>query len=198
MVFTGQSLVYSATIHPVDSLLSRKREFMPPYRFFLIASLLLGFAACVPPPPSAPVIDAAALKQQAEAQFAAEVATLPGAEPLAVSGKTVAAVAYPPGSLFAEGAILPLPGGPALLDPLSAILARPEWCAELALYGTRGGSVEDDQSFVEGRKMLLERYLLRGKVDANRFTWTAKGGAGAPLEIRFHPCSAASSAGVKE
>lgn len=172
---------------------------MPLCRLLLITFLFAGLTACLPPaPPAPPVVDAATLRQQAEARFAAEVAALPGAESLAVSGETVAAIIYSAGSLFADGAILPLPGGPALLDPLTALLARPEWCARLELRASRGISSEDDQSFAEGRQMLLERYLVRGKVDPKRLTWSVKGGAGAPLEIRFQPCSAASSAGVKE
>jgi hypothetical protein len=93
-------------------------------------------------------------------------------------------LSYPDEVLFARGAALPLPGGPALLDPLASLLAahpRGRWNGTVRSAG--GVSPDYDLALAEKRRELLERYLRLRGVPPDLVTLAAVAGEGPPLEL---------------
>jgi len=143
----------------------------------LLPLLLLACAApAPPPPPAAPPearIDPAVLRSEA--------AALPGA---VVAAEEPLTLHYPGPALFAEGAVLPLPGGTAVLDPLAAFLAAHP---ELLWTGTvRAGAAESPEYGAElaaKRRELLERFFHGRGVSAGQLQLSAAAGEGVPLAL---------------
>ncbi len=141
----------------------------------LLPSLLL--AACAPAPSSPPQaapqqVDLAGVRQQ--------LARLPGAEvqeqPLAFS--------YPGQVLFGDGAVLPMPGGPKLLDPLAAFLKQNRqlvWQVEVRAETEQGPAY--DQTLAEKRSELLASYLLSKGAELKNLHFQPEASAGAPLSL---------------
>lgn len=136
----------------------------------------LALFACAPPPPgppAPPVIDLVALRS--------ELAALPGCrvekgEPLALS--------YPGEVLFADAAVLPLPGGPALLDPLAEfLLTHPELRWHGTVQAHTGFSAGYDARLARKRAGTLLRYLMQRGVPADRVTLEGQEGEGPPLRL---------------
>ena len=89
----------------------------------IVAVLVLAAAGCAPPlaktseevkQPQAPSLG------QGVSELAGRMAQLPGVEQLGAAPSQ--AVGYPEGTLFTRDAVLPMPGGSALLDPLVTLL----------------------------------------------------------------------------
>lgn len=129
--------------------------------------VLLLLTSCIPPSGPPPVkFDRVALS--------AQLAELPGVR---VSPDAELQFSYPAQSLFGFGAVLPLPGGTRLLDPLAAFLLRNpglRWQVDVQVkteYGT-----DYDQTLAEKRSELLATYLLIKGVDLG--------------ELQFQPAAA--------
>ena len=147
-------------------------------RLTLLLFPLLLLACAAPPPPAPPAapevrLDPAALRNEAAALPGVDVAA---AEPLTLS--------YPGAALFAEGAVLPLPGGTAVLDPLVAfLLAHPE----LHWAGTVRSGAAASQTYgaelAEKRLELLARFFRGRGVAAGQLQLTAEVGEGVPFEL---------------
>lgn len=126
-------------------------------------------------------------------------ARLPGAELSTPDGNLL--IAYPQASLFAPGAVLPMPGGPEVLDPLANYLkADPaaRWDAKV-MAATSNGS-DYDLALAQKRSELLQRYLRNRGVVEGQILWGAQSGEGIPLTLKRRPVQSAggSSSGVKE
>jgi outer membrane protein OmpA-like peptidoglycan-associated protein len=145
---------------------------------FLLSLLLILLAACAPAPsgsPKAPQqVDLSGLRQQ--------LALLPGVEvqeePLAFS--------YPEQVMFGKGAVLPMPGGPTLLDPLAAFLKHnPQlvWQVEVRAQTDQGQAY--DQALAEKRSELLATYLLSKGAELKNLHFQPRASAGVPLELRL-------------
>jgi hypothetical protein len=156
------------------------------------APLLLFFSlfACVPAGPPAPVpLDVAAIS--------AAAAALPGVR---IDSVDPLSLSYPGEILFARGAVLPLPGGPALLDSLAALIAaepRGRWRGTVRAGGE---SPLYDLALAEKRRELLERYLQGRGVQTGIVTLVAVAEEGPPLELTLlgnQGMNAATSSGVK-
>ncbi len=88
----------------------------------------------------------------------AQLAQLPGA---AVTGGDAVQFSYPDGAMFGVGAVLPLPGGTGLLDPLADFFLRNPglpWSVDVQVKTAHG--VDYDQNLAEKRSELLATYLL--------------------------------------
>ena len=121
------------------------------------------------------------------AALATELSRLPGAavsrEPLRFS--------YPGEVLFGRGAVLPMPGGIGLLDPLAEFFLRhpgPAWQVELRVQTEHGHDY--DQSLAEKRSELLATYLLHKGVDLSRLFFQPEAAAGQPLVFTLKQPSA--------
>lgn len=138
--------------------------------------LLLVLCSCVPgAPPAPPLLDIPALS--------AAATTLPGVR---IDSVDPLSLSYPDEVLFARGAALPLPGGPALLDPLARLLAaHPQGHWQGTVRSAGAVSPDYDLALAEKRRELLERYLrLRGVPD-DLVTLSAVAAEGPPLELRL-------------
>ncbi len=119
-------------------------------RTFVAGLMVLFLVACTPASaPRAVTLVAVNLVQQLE--------TLPGA----VVTKDPLQFSYPDQSLFGAGAVLPLPGGTKVLDPLADFfLSNPglNWLVDVRVW--TGYGVDYDQTLAEKRSELLATYLL--------------------------------------
>jgi outer membrane protein OmpA-like peptidoglycan-associated protein len=144
---------------------------------WLIVALLLAACAATPPPPQTqpppPLPHSEELRQRLHA--------LPQAQS-AVDGPLL--VTYPEERLFADGAVLPLPGGTRVLDPLALLLREfPDLRWQATVRAQTEISTEYDQTLAQGRAQLLERYLHNRQVRSGTVTFRAAAEAGPPLEI---------------
>lgn len=148
----------------------------------IIALLLVLLAACAAPRPKAPPVFQPTVAAPEALQSA--LAALPGAE--ALDGEI--GIRYPGEVLFAAGAVLPLPGGLKLLDPLAEVLlAHPGNAWTLRVRAATVHGRDYDLELAEGRATLLQRFLARRGVAAERLEWQVEADAGAPLEVRPRP-----------
>ncbi|WP_429885975.1 hypothetical protein [Geoalkalibacter halelectricus] len=148
----------------------------------LVLLLLALLAACAAPAPERPAAPPPPPVVQTPAQA---LAALPGAEPL---DDEAVGIRYPGEILFGSGAVLPLPGGPDLLDPLAELLAAhpgSRWLLRVRA-ATELGDAYDERLAAE-RAEILARYLTRRGVAAERLEWRIEAGEGAPLEVQPAP-----------
>jgi len=139
---------------------------------YIFAALLL-LSACTATAPSNVISDSVPLLEQ--------LAALPGArvdveEPLRFS--------YPEQTMFAAAAVLPLPGGLAMLDPLAAFLRRNpglNWRVDVRVTTAHGSDY--DQNLAEKRSELLATYLLSREVALADLNFHPEAGSGQPLEF---------------
>ncbi|KIH77798.1 hypothetical protein SAMN05660860_01305 [Geoalkalibacter ferrihydriticus] len=144
----------------------------------ILILLLSLLTACAAPLPDAPVV---APPAASPAALTSALAALPGAELLDTDE---IGIRYPGEVLFSSGAVLPLPGGVGLLDPLARFLVDypgNRWALKVRAETEFGE--EYDQRLAEGRAELLKRYLLRRGVAPGQLDWQIEAGAGAPLEV---------------
>lgn len=116
---------------------------------YLLAGLLLLLLSCAPPK-SAKQVDGGTLLPQLSQLPGVVVAS---AEPLSFS--------YPEQVMFGTHAVLPMPGGPKLLNPLAQFLKQhPQlpWQVDIRVQTIYGA--EYDQLLAEKRGELLASYLL--------------------------------------
>ncbi len=144
---------------------------------YLAGGMFLLLSACAPPPAEVPELPAEKLQ------------TLPGA---LVSDDGLV-ISYPGNVLFANGSVLPLPGGMTLLDPLVALLIEQrDYRAEVTVRSS-GHGVEYDRQLAEKRAELLERICRNRGLEESRVQFTAAAGGGPPLEITLQPSSSGGS-----
>jgi hypothetical protein len=160
---------------------SMKMNYLKKYSFLLI--LLL--AACALPPKESPEV--------AQQKMATQLQALPGA---VVNAENLQ-ISYPVGSLFAEGSVLPLPGGMEMLDPLIDLLIYNPQFEVNGIIRSSGHEEQHDLLLAGKRLELLQTIFQNRGLDAGRLQWKMAAGAGAPLELQFQPASAATSSGEK-
>ncbi len=139
---------------------------------FAIALLLL-LSACTATAPPSVKNDSVTLLEQ--------LAALPGAR---VDAEEPLRFSYPEQTMFAAGAVLPLPGGPALLDPLAAFFQRNpglSWRVDVRVATAHGSDY--DQNLAEKRSELLATYLLSKEVALAELSFHPEAGPGQPLEF---------------
>jgi len=114
----------------------------------LLLGLWLLLAACAPPKPA---------KQITVESLLPQLQRLPGA----VVTVTPPSFSYPEQVMFGSYAVLPMPGGPKLLNPLAGLLKRnPQllWQVDVRVQTEYGDDY--DQALAEKRSELLASYLL--------------------------------------
>ena len=137
---------------------------------YLLLGLLLLLGACAPVKTTPPAKGASLLPQLSQ---------LPGA---LVTSAATPGFSYPDQVMFARYAVLPMPGGPQLLNPLAQFLTQnPQlsWQVEVRAQTTYGA--EYDQLLAEKRSELLASYLLSKGVDLRGLSFQPVAGAGAQL-----------------
>lgn len=90
---------------------------------------------------------------------------------------------YPVGALFAEAALLPLPGGVATLDPLAMLLRQSTHTWRLTVRAATGEGLEYDRQLAAERTRVLQTYFKNAGVDLRRLTFLSLAEAGDPLEL---------------
>ncbi len=145
-------------------------------------AMLLFLSACAVPSEKPPE-----LSRQAVAD------ALPGA----VVSEDGLTISYPGNSLFAEGSVLPLPGGMAVLEPLANLLNINRQFKVLVAVRSSGHAEEYDKVLATKRMQLLETIFINRGLEEARLQMRALTGAGAPLELVLQPLSAESSSGEK-
>lgn len=106
-------------------------------------------------------------------------------------------ISYPGNNLFAEGSVLPLPGGMAVLEPLVNLLNNNRQFGVVVTVRSSGHDEEYDKLLANKRLQLLETIFLNRGLEEERLQMNAASEAGAPLEIALQLPSAESSSGVK-
>ena len=84
--------------------------------------------------------------------------------------------------MYASGAVLPLPGGTSLLDPLAAFFQRNpglSWRVDVKAATVHGSAY--DQNLAEKRSELLATYLLSKGVALAELDFIPEAGPGQPL-----------------
>lgn len=161
--------------------------------FILMLWLGLSLSAC------APATNSSQPGAVALPQLAAELVALPGAT---LSAETPPVISYPEELLFGPGAVMPLVGSQAILDPLAEMLkSQPGWRWEATVRAVTSYGDGYDQQLAEGRARLLEKYLTARGVASATLEFKALAGAGNPFALRAvagQEVSPASSSAVKE
>jgi len=151
-------------------------------RFCLLLILLLS--ACALPPS----------KEVVKQNMQQELMVLPGA----VMSADRLQVSYPDDSLFANGAVLPLPGGMAVIDPLVELLLQNKEFQATGTVRSSGHDAEYDQLLAVKRLEILARIFQNRGLPQERLKWVAEVGTGAPFEVQFQLISSDKSAGEKK
>jgi len=114
-------------------------------------------------------------------QLRAELAKIPGIQ-VAVGEPLVAS--FPAGVLFAQGSVLPMPGGTEPLDALSTLVKRSgkSWAIKLRADSDEGQLY--DAQLVSKRVKLIKTYFKSSGVNLRKLSITAVAEAGASLELR--------------
>ena len=122
-----------------------------------------------------------------------QLVNLPGAV-ISADGLTIS---YPAENLFAVGAVLPMPGGMEVLDPLLELLLQNSQVRGIGTVRSAGNSAEYDQLLATQRMELLLRIFRNRGLTEERLQLTAEVGPGAPLAIELQPVSSDNSADEK-
>jgi hypothetical protein len=138
----------------------------------LLTALLLLLTACV--------ADSSRTKKIDPALVLAQLAQLPG---VTIESSQPPQFSYPEQTMFADGAVFPLPGGTPLLEPLALFLTSTSgsWRADVRAKTTYGP--EYDQLLAEKRSELLATYLSKKGVDLQLVTFYPQAAEGPPLTL---------------
>jgi len=150
-----------------------------------LLSLLFLAACAIPPPQDSPEV----FRQKLQGQLVG----LPGAV-VSADGLTIN---YPGENLFAVGAVLPLPGGMEVLDPLLELLLQNGQVRGVGTVRSAGNSADYDLVLATQRMDLLLRIFRNRGLTEEQLQLKAEVGPGAPLTIQLQPISSASSVGEK-
>jgi len=156
---------------------------MKRYLVGMLALLWLTATACTPPLASQQATPPQkAGKAEEDGGLPQRLGELPGSKQLEEPGLT--GVAYPEGSLFARGAVLPLPGGSALLEPLVGLLKESKsqrW--RIVLSARTGQGADYDQRLAEQRMVIVQRYLQNRGVALSLVDFAIDPQASVPLQL---------------
>lgn len=154
--------------------------------FFPVLGVLF-LAACAPVANSPQNRSAATAAIQqvplSHQQLRAQLAALPGIE---VAPTEPLVASYPAGSLFAAAALLPMPGGVSVLDPLATFLRRSNLSWQLKVRAATGEGVEYDHQLAAARVQILQQYFAAAGVDLRRMLFRSVAEDGAPLELSIN------------
>ena len=137
---------------------------------YLLLGLWLLLSACAP---------AKSTKQTNTDTLLPIVSQLPGAVVTTAEGFRFS---YPEQVMFGTHAVLPMPGGPKLLNPLAEFLKQnPElvWLIDVRVQTIYG--LEYDQALAEKRSELLASYLMSKGVDLQNLSFQPATEEGAQL-----------------
>lgn len=137
----------------------------------VVGILLLLLSACAASGPQPVKFDRELLLVQ--------LTTLPGVQ---ITADRPVQFSYPAQSMFGTGAVLPLPGGVRLLDPLASFFQRNpglSWRVDVQVQTEYG--IDYDQSLAEKRSELLASYLLSKGVPLEDLTFHPEAADGPPL-----------------
>jgi len=153
-------------------------------RILALPVLLLFVTGCqtlAPKTPKAPV--------KAPITYRQEIKRLPGA----TLGHDGLQALYAEGGLFAAGAVLPMPGGMEMLQPLIDWLHANRTLAVVAIVRADEADQKAAQQLAETRKQLLKRVFANRGLTSERIEWRVEVGTGAPLELKFQLIDGSSS-----
>ncbi|WP_020678196.1 hypothetical protein [Geopsychrobacter electrodiphilus] len=163
---------------------------MRKYIFLLICSLLAACAAGTHPKAGVEPESLIDLPQ-----LRAGLSQLPG---VLVSGTDPLTVRFPVGTLFATGSVLPMPGGPDMLDPMIRLMKDSHRTWQLTLRAKTGEGKAYDQSLADARLIVMQTYLKSSGVNSSNITFNAVAGEGAPLEMQLLQKGSTTDKGVKK
>lgn len=138
---------------------------------FMAAVMMILLVSCAAPGPQQPKFDPALLLDQ--------LSQLPGAQ---ILDRDNIVFSYPNSELFAPEAVLPLPGGTRLLDPLSDFFQTHKtltWRVDVRAETARDKGY--DQLLAEKRAELLKNYLQNKGLNSAGFTFYPAAEKGHPL-----------------
>jgi len=138
--------------------------------------LLVLLSACAVPGPEEP-------------EFPEAMLALPGA--VVNPGERI--VEYPGESLFAAGAVLPLPGGMEILDPLIAFMLANPGLTGTGTVRSDGPDADYHRRLAQKRKELLTAVFRNRGLPAERLIITSEVGPGVPFDLKFQPFEGGSS-----
>ena len=152
---------------------------------------LIGLGACSPPPPPA------AIPPSERDVVRERLLQLPGGALTEEGARLV--LAYGDEVLFASGAVLPLPGGVALLDPLAQALRELEGDWRLVVRADTADPPAYAQRLAEGRMRVLRRFLTQRGLAETRYLLEPGADAGPALTVTWEESGTgqAMSAGEK-
>lgn len=140
-------------------------------RTFVVGMLFLLLAGCAAGVAPVKEVDRGSLLEQ--------LALLPGA---AIENGEPLQFGYPGAALFGSAAVLPLPGGTGVLDPLADFFLRfPELSWDVEVRARTAYGEDYDQNLAEKRSELLATYLLSRGVNLQRLYFSPLAGEGEPL-----------------
>lgn len=140
-------------------------------RSVIVGLFILWLAGCAASAPRTVKVDRGSMFEQ--------LALLPG---VSVTTGDGVQFSYPGEAMFGHAAVLPLPGGTALLDPLAEFFLRyPDlsWKVEVRAQTEHGELY--DQNLADKRSELLATYLLSKGVTLQRLDFDPQAAAGQPL-----------------
>ena len=139
---------------------------------YLFAGLLLLLTSCAPAKPAGQLnVD----------QLLPQLSQLPGA---VVAATEPASFSYPAEVMFGSYAVLPMPGGPKLLNPLAGFLKQnPQLRWQVDVRAQTGYGENYDQALAEKRSELLATYLLSKGVALQGLYFQPSAAAGDQLEF---------------
>lgn len=149
--------------------------------FLLLICLLLS--ACAPGTGLKPAADILTTEMKANLsypQLRKELAKLPGAQ---ISDGEPLLVSYPVGTMFAESAVLPMPGGAGQLDALVVLIKQSGLAWRLKVRAASGDGEKYDAQLSAARAEVLRTYLQASGVNLRKISIMAVAESGAPLEL---------------
>ncbi len=117
-------------------------------------------------------------------QLQGEIEKLPGAR---IREGNPVRIRYPAGVLFGDASVLPMPGGPDLLDPLVRLIRRSGLAWQLRVHAVSGKGAEYDSLLARERVKVLRAYLQASGVDLEKISIRVVPGPGVPLELNIAP-----------
>jgi len=145
-----------------------------------VFSLLSGCASGTLPSSGESPVGGQVEKNISYAQLRSEFASLPGA---LVSETDPLIVSFPVGTLFAAGAVLPMPGGAGLLDALARVVKDSNLLWQMKVRAATDGGQRYNQDLAEERVRVLKVYLTGSGVNLRHLRFSAVAEGGASLEM---------------
>lgn len=93
-------------------------------------------------------------------------------------------VLFPAGVLFAQGAVLPMPGGSGMLDRIAGLLKDSNLSWRLILRAASGEGAEYDESLAAARAKVLKTYFNDVGLNSRMIAFQAVAEAGPLLEMQ--------------